>query len=114
MNTKRIRKLIIRPSPTATGSRSSSGNRHDERTPIALTLALGYAAPHASGIRVPQAGGEERIGNDDRERGAPVERERARCDGERQAWVDERAEVCGRELRAWRARRRREDRRFFL
>ena len=55
---------------------------------------------------VPEAGREKPIGDDDGERGAAIERERARRDGEGQTRVDKRAEVCGRELGARRAGRR--------
>jgi hypothetical protein len=77
-------------------------------------IALAHAAPHAPRIRVLDARREERVRDDDGERGAPVGRERAWLDRERHAWVHERAEVGGRQLGAWRARRRGEDERLFL
>jgi len=63
---------------------------------------------------VPQAGGEEYIGDDDGECGVAVKRERARRNGERQTRVNERAKVCGRELGARREGRRWKDERLFL
>jgi len=96
MNAKGSRKLIVWSSrspsccsahPSSCRCRRSYSPAADERTRIALA----YAAPHASGIRVPEAGREECVGDDDGERGAPVGRERARRDGEWQARIDERA-----------------------
>ena len=63
---------------------------------------------------MPQAGWEERVGDDNREGGAPVGRERARRDGEWQARVDERAKVRRWELGARGARRGRKDGGLFL
>ena len=77
VNTKRSRKLVIRTSPSSSSSQSAATG--DESTAI----ALGDPTPHPAGIRVPQTGREKRIGDDDSERGAPVEGERARWDGER-------------------------------
>ena len=116
MDTKRSRKVDIRPSPTASSSSPSPSSAttcsasSDESTPIALA----YPAPHATRVGVPEAGREEPVGDDDGERGAAIERERAWRDGEGQTRVDKRAEVCGRELGARRAGRRWEDERFFV
>ena len=63
---------------------------------------------------MPQAGWEERVGDDDGEGGAPVERERAWRDGERQARVDECAKVGRWELGARGARRGGEDEGLFF
>ena len=116
VHAKRRGKVIIRPSPTrtATAACSCSSSRPSDASGDGTRIALAYSAPHAPGIRVAQAGGEERIGDDDSEGGAPVEREGAGRDGEGQGWVDEGAEVCGWELRAWGARGWREDELFFL
>ena len=114
-NAKRRGKVITRPSPTRPATAScGSSSRASDASDDGPRIALAYPAPHAAGIRVAQGGGEERIGHDDGEGGAPVEREGAGRDGEGQGWVDEGAEVCGWELRAWGARGWREDERFFL
>ena len=119
MNTKCSREFVIRPSwSSSSGSPcpcpSSSRSRHfvgaDEHTGIALA----YAAPDTSGIRMPQGGWEECVGDYDGESGAPVERECARRDGEWQARVDECAKVGRWELRAWGARRGGKDERFLF
>ena len=77
------------------------------------SIALAYAAPHANGIRMTQAGWEERVGDDNSEGGAPVGQERAWRDGERQARVDERAKVRRWELEARSTLRGRKDEGFF-
>lgn len=111
MNTKSSRKFVIRSSRSpSSGSRHSHSAGANGRT----SIAFAYATPHAGGIRVPQAGWEERVGDDNREGGAPVGRERARRDGEWQARVDERAKVRRWELGARGARRGRKDGGLFL
>ena len=106
MNTKGSRKFVVRS--------SSSHHPHSAGTNERTSIALAYAAPHAGGIRMPQSGWEERVGDDDSEGGAPVGRERARRDGERQARVDECAKVRRWELGARGARRGRKDGGLFL